>query len=227
MTDIITLAGIGRMFASDPPVAALTDVDLTIRSGDYVSIVGPSGSGKSTLLNVLGLLDLPDTGTYHLEGEETTGLDDAKRTALRGARIGFVFQSFHLLAHRTVMENVMLGEVYTRKRSGRTDRAAEALSRVGMGHRHTFRPGHLSGGERQRVAIARALIGGPALLLCDEPTGNLDSVNTAMVLDLFDELRTGGTTLVVITHDEVVSRRADRQVRIADGFLTETGAGRW
>ncbi|GAA2903209.1 ABC transporter ATP-binding protein [Actinoplanes cyaneus] len=222
MTDIINLAGVSRMFASDPPVAALTDVNLRVRPGDYVSIVGPSGSGKSTLLNILGLLDLPDSGTYHLEGRETTRLDDVTRTALRGARLGFVFQSFHLLAHRDVMENVMLGDLYTGgRRRDRRERATAALDRVGMGHRLHFRPGHLSGGERQRVAIARALIGTPALLLCDEPTGNLDSVNTAAVLDLFDDLRAAGTTLVVITHDETVSRRAGRRVRIADGRLTE------
>jgi putative ABC transport system ATP-binding protein len=218
----MTLTGVGRTFPSDPPVPALVDVRLRIARGDYVSIVGPSGSGKSTLLNILGLLDLPDTGTYELEGVETTRLDDTARTALRGARIGFVFQSFNLLAHRDVMDNVMLGELYTSaERSGRRNRAAVALDRVAMGHRRDFRPGHLSGGERQRVAIARALIGNPALLLCDEPTGNLDSANTAAVLDLFDELRAAGTTLIVITHDEMVSRRAARQVGITDGHLTE------
>jgi putative ABC transport system ATP-binding protein len=222
VTDVITLTGVGRTFATDPPVPALVDVHLRIRRGDYVSIIGPSGSGKSTLLNILGLLDLPDTGTYELEGVQSTQLDDTSRTALRGSRIGFVFQSFHLLAHRDVMDNVMLGDLYTRTpRTGRRDRAAAVLDLVGMGHRRDFRPGNLSGGERQRVAIARALVGDPALLLCDEPTGNLDSANTTAVLDLFDALRAAGTTLVVITHDEVVSSRAARQVRITDGRLTE------
>jgi putative ABC transport system ATP-binding protein len=222
VTDVITLTGVGRTFATDPPVPALVDVHLRIRRGDYVSIIGPSGSGKSTLLNILGLLDLPDTGTYELEGVQSTQLDDTSRTALRGSRIGFVFQSFHLLAHRDVMDNVMLGDLYTRApRTGRRDRAAAVLDLVGMGHRRDFRPGNLSGGERQRVAIARALVGDPALLLCDEPTGNLDSANTTAVLDLFDALRAAGTTLVVITHDEVVSSRAARQVRITDGRLTE------
>jgi putative ABC transport system ATP-binding protein len=222
MTDVIALTGVGRTFPTEPPVPALIDVQLRITRGDYVSVIGPSGSGKSTLLNILGLLDLPNAGTYELEGVDTTTLDDTARTALRGARIGFVFQSFHLLAHRDVMDNVMLGELYTGKeRAGRRDRASTALDRVGMGHRRDFRPGRLSGGERQRVAIARALVGNPALLLCDEPTGNLDSVNTAAVLDLFDELRAAGTTLVVITHDEAVSGRAARQVRITDGRLTE------
>jgi putative ABC transport system ATP-binding protein len=225
MSAVIALRGVSRTFASDPPVAALSDVDLRVAAGDYVGIVGPSGSGKSTLLNLLGLLDRPDCGTYALEGVETTGLSDPARTALRGSRIGFVFQAFHLLAHRDVLDNVMLGEVYTgAPRAGRAARAAAALDRVGMGHRRDFRPGRLSGGERQRVAIARALIGEPALLLCDEPTGNLDSVTTGAVLDLFDELRDGGTTLVVITHDEAVSARAARRVRITDGRLSELDA---
>ena len=222
MSDVITLAGVGRTFATDPPLPALVDVHLRVARGDDVSIIGPSGSGKSTLLNILGLLDTPDTGTYELEGVDTTGLGDQARTALRGSRIGFVFQAFHLLAHRDVRDNVMLGELYTgAARPGRAERAAAALDRVGMGHRRDFRPGRLSGGERQRVAIARALVGDPALLLCDEPTGNLDSGNTAAVLDLFDELRAGGTTLVVITHDETVSARAARRVRITDGRLSE------
>ncbi|WP_127501619.1 ABC transporter ATP-binding protein [Actinoplanes solisilvae] len=222
MSAIIELTGVGRTFASDPPVPALADVDLLVHAGDYLSIVGPSGSGKSTLLNVLGLLDLPDSGSYELEGVETIGLGDGERTAIRGARIGFVFQSFHLLPHRDVTENVMLGDLYTGgRRSDRRDRARAALDRVGLSHRTGFRPTHLSGGERQRVAIARALLGDPALLLCDEPTGNLDSTNTAAILELFDDLRRAGTTLVVITHDDTVSRRAARRVRIADGRLSE------
>ena len=225
MSDVIALRGVGRTFATDPPVPALTGVDLRVGAGDYVGVVGPSGSGKSTLLNILGLLDLPDAGTYELEGVDTTGLSDAVRTALRGSRIGFVFQAFHLLPHRDVIDNVMLGEVYTgAPRAGRRARADAALERVGMGHRRDFRPGRLSGGERQRVAIARALIGDPALLLCDEPTGNLDSAATAAVLGLFDELRAGGATLVVITHDEAVSARAARRVRITDGRLSELDA---
>jgi putative ABC transport system ATP-binding protein len=220
--EVIALDGVGRVFPTVPPVTALVDVTLHVRRGDYLSIVGPSGSGKSTLLNVLGLLDTPNSGSYRLEGVETTDLDDTSRTSVRGARIGFVFQSFHLLAHRDVLANVMLGEIYGHaSRSGRRDRALTALDLVGMTHRTGFRPGRLSGGERQRVAIARALVGEPALLLCDEPTGNLDSTNTAAVLDLFDDLQSRGTTLVVITHDAAVSQRAGRRVRIRDGRLTE------
>ena len=225
MTYVLELAGVSRTFPTHPPVAALIDIDLRVASGDYLGVVGPSGSGKSTLLNVLGLLDVPSAGSYLFEGAETTAMSDRRRTELRGARIGFVFQSFHLLMYRTVLENVMLGGLYTgMPAADRRRRAVTALDRVGMGHRHDFPPSRLSGGERQRVAIARALLGEPALLLCDEPTGNLDSANTAAVLDLFDELRAGGATLLVITHDPAVAARADRQVRIADGRLAHLPA---
>ncbi|MEV4636393.1 ABC transporter ATP-binding protein [Actinoplanes sp. NPDC049548] len=222
MTEVIELAGIGRVFPADPPVTALVGVDLRVCRGDYLAIVGPSGSGKSTLLNVLGLLDVPSSGRYLLEGVDTTTLGDRRRTGLRGSRIGFIFQSFHLLMYRTVLENVMLGGLYTGVPAPeRRDRARAALDRVGLGHRHEFLPSRLSGGERQRTAIARALVGDPALLLCDEPTGNLDSANTAAVLDLFDDLRADGATLLVITHDDAVAARAGRRVRITDGRLTE------
>ncbi|MEO3874403.1 ABC transporter ATP-binding protein [Nonomuraea sp. B12E4] len=219
---VIELTGVRREFPADPPVRALDDVSLRVEGGDYLAIVGPSGSGKSTLLNVLGLLDRPGSGSYRLDGTETTALGDGARTRLRGDRIGFVFQSFHLLAHRTVAENVMLAEIYGRQpRRGRRERALAALERVGLGHRTDFRPDRLSGGERQRAAIARALMGEPSLLLCDEPTGNLDSRNTEAVLDLFEELRRQGLTIVVITHEQEVSERAGRRVRITDGVLVE------
>ncbi|MFF4761280.1 ABC transporter ATP-binding protein [Streptomyces sp. NPDC001276] len=223
---VIRLDSVGRVFDADPPVHALREVDLMVRRGEHLSVVGPSGSGKSTLLNVLGLLDRPTSGAYWLDGVLTNELADLERTALRGSRIGFVFQSFHLLPYRTVDENVMLSEVYRAPRSGhgrgsRRDRAREALARVGLGHRFGFLPGRLSGGERQRVAIARALLGEPALLLCDEPTGNLDSENTESVLELFDVLQGQGMTLLVITHDDAVSARASRRVRIRDGRLSQ------
>ncbi|TMR98688.1 ABC transporter ATP-binding protein [Nonomuraea basaltis] len=219
---VIELAGVHRDFPSEPPVRALDDVSLQVNRGDYLAIVGPSGSGKSTLLNVLGLLDRPSTGRYRLDGTETTTLGDGARTRLRGDRIGFVFQSFHLLSHRSVVENVMLAEIYGEQgRGGRRERALAALDRVGLGHRTGFSPGRLSGGERQRAAIARALMGEPTLLLCDEPTGNLDSRNTEAVLDLFDGLRAQGLTIVVITHEHEVSARAGRRVRITDGVLVE------
>ncbi|MGW4101817.1 ABC transporter ATP-binding protein [Streptomyces sp. NPDC004976] len=224
--DVIKLTGVHRTFDSDPPVHALRDVNLTVRRGEHLSIVGPSGSGKSTLLNTLGLLDSPSSGDYWLDGVRTGALTDRQRTALRGSSIGFVFQSFHLLPYRTAEENVMLAEIYRRPRPGRArrsraERARAALDRVGLSHRHGFRPDRLSGGERQRVAIARALMSEPALLLCDEPTGNLDSENTLSVLDLFDQLGEQGMTLVVITHDEAVSRRATKRVRIHDGQLSQ------
>ncbi|MFI9595914.1 ABC transporter ATP-binding protein [Nonomuraea sp. NPDC052265] len=219
---VIELTGVCRLYAAQPPVRALDAVSLRVGGGDYVAVMGPSGSGKSTLLNVLGLLDRPDSGSYRLDGTETTTLPDGARTRLRGDRIGFVFQSFHLLAHRTVVENVMLAELYTRHaRKGRRERALAALDRVGLGHRTAFAPGRLSGGERQRTAIARALMGSPSLLLCDEPTGNLDSRNTEAVLDLFDELREQGLTIMVITHEQEVGARAERRVRITDGVLVE------
>ncbi|MEV5497365.1 ABC transporter ATP-binding protein [Nonomuraea fuscirosea] len=259
---VIELREVCREFPALPPVRALDRVTLKVDRGDYVAIAGPSGSGKSTLLNVLGLLDRPSSGSYRLDGTETTALRDGARTRLRGDRIGFVFQSFHLLPHRSVLENVMLAELYLGRRTassgtaaalravtsaspgtaaaphvaphmaphavkpgrgGRRERAMAALERVGIAHRAGFLPGLLSGGERQRAAIARALMGEPSLLLCDEPTGNLDSRNTEAVLGLFDELRPQGLTIVVITHEQEVGARAGRRVRITDGVLVEEG----
>jgi putative ABC transport system ATP-binding protein len=219
---VILLNDLTREFPADPPFRALSAINLRVEKSDYVSIVGPSGSGKSTLLNMLGLLDRPTSGGYRLDGIETTTLKDGARTTVRGSRIGFVFQSFHLLPHRSVLENVMLAEVYgAGPRAGRRERAMRALEGVGLSHRMHFPPGRMSGGERQRAAIARALMGEPSLLLCDEPTGNLDSRNTGAVLDLFDDLRAQGMTIVVITHEYEVSDRAGRRVRITDGILTE------
>lgn len=218
---VIELTDVWRVFPSTPPVSALRNVDLTVREGDHLAIVGPSGSGKSTLLNVLGLLDRPTSGSYRLDGRDVSGLTDAERAGLRAERLGFVFQSFHLLDHRTALENVMFGGMYQGiKRGERRARALTALDRVGMLHRATFRPDRLSGGERQRVAVARALAVRPSVLLCDEPTGNLDSITTASVLALFDELVADGLTVCVITHDRQVAERAERRVRIVDGQLT-------
>ena len=220
---VVQLTGVTRVFPTEPPVHALRGVDLTVMPGDHLAIVGASGSGKSTLLNVLGLLDRPTGGTCLLDGIDTAGLSDRQRAGVRGRRIGFVFQSFHLLSHRPVEENVMLAELYRgESRSGRYDRAVAALERVGLGHRIGFLPTRLSGGERQRVAIARAIVGQPSLLLCDEPTGNLDSENTLSVLALFDQLRDQGLTIVVITHDSDVAAHARRHFRMVDGRLTES-----
>jgi putative ABC transport system ATP-binding protein len=219
---VAELRGIGRIYDSDPPVEALRDVDLTIRGGEWLAIVGPSGSGKSTLLSILGCLDRPTTGSYLIDGADAARLSDGERTAMRARSIGFVFQSFHLLGHRTALENVMLAELYAgEQRAGRAERALRALERVGMADRGDFPPTRLSGGEQQRVAIARALLGPPKLLLCDEPTGNLDSANTESLLLLFDSLARQGLTLVVVTHDDEVAAHAQRVVRMVDGRLSE------
>jgi ABC-type lipoprotein export system ATPase subunit len=202
-------------------VHALRDVELVLASGTSMAIVGPSGSGKSTLMNILGCLDRPTAGTYRFDGVDVAGLGDGERAALRAERIGFVFQSFNLLAHRSVLENVMLAEVYRAgPREGREERALASLERVGMTHRAKFRPTKLSGGEQQRVAVARALMGDHSLLLCDEPTGNLDTRNTDAILELFAQLAIGGLTLVVVTHEEHVAERMHGRVRMRDGVLT-------
>lgn len=225
-TPVVELQGVSRTFDRGTPVHALRQVDLSIWPGEWLAIVGPSGSGKSTLLNVLGLLDRPTEGTYRFNGVDVNGLDDLARAGLRGREIGFIFQAFHLLPHRSVLENVMLAELYMgASRRGRRQRALAALERVGLGDRADFLPTRLSGGQRQRAAIARSLMGDPSLLLCDEPTGNLDTKSAANVLDILGDLSSDGLTLVVITHDENVAGRADRRVRIIDGELGEISPG--
>jgi macrolide transport system ATP-binding/permease protein len=217
---VLDLRKVCKQFGTDPAVNALIDVDLVVRRGEWLSITGPSGSGKSTLLNMLGCLDRPTSGEFLLDGIETTKLSENERAGLRARRIGFIFQSFHLLPYRTVLENVMLAEVYRRRAGqGRRERAMAEIRRVGLAHRADFLPSKLSGGERQRVAIARALMGSPSLLLCDEPTGNLDSRNTESILDFFTELNREGMTIVVVTHDENVARRGSRRVNMKDGQL--------
>ncbi|MCL1799800.1 MAG: ABC transporter ATP-binding protein [Promicromonosporaceae bacterium] len=221
-TPVVELREIARTFEGTPPVHALRPSNLTVYSGDYLSIMGPSGSGKSTLLNLLGLLDRPTGGEYLLDGVPTSSASETQRSALRGGRIGFVFQQFHLLPHRTVLDNVLMATLYSGvARSERRERALEALDRVHLSHRLDFKPTLLSGGERQRVAIARAVVAHPQVLLADEPTGNLDAKNSVGVMDLFDELHASGLTLVVITHDAEVSARAKRRALITDGLLTE------
>ncbi|MEU9505370.1 ABC transporter ATP-binding protein [Micromonospora sp. NPDC048170] len=218
---MIRLERAALTYPGPPPVPALRPTNLTVHRGEYVSIVGPSGSGKSTLLNILGLLDRPTEGKFLLDGVDTGALGDRERTALRGLRIGFVFQAFHLLARRTAVENVALAQLYraTPAQQRRHD-AREALERVGLAHRLNTEPARLSGGERQRVAIARALAAQPALLLCDEPTGNLDSANAATVLQLLDDLWHAGMTVLVITHDPTVADQAPRRIIIRDGVVT-------
>jgi putative ABC transport system ATP-binding protein len=222
----VRLRGVSRTFEGSPPVHALRDVDLEIGRGESVAIVGPSGSGKSTLLHILGLLDQATSGRYDLDGVDVAGMNDSQRSGLRGRRIGFVFQDFHLLRHRTVTENVMTALLYNRSpRRERHERALTALERVGLVHRKDATPGTLSGGERQRVAIARAVVSEPVLLLADEPTGNLDSATGASVLESFEALRRDGITFVVATHDHAVSGVAERRVSIVDGVLSEASVG--
>ncbi len=220
MTAVVELQQVSRTFPGTPPVEALKPTDLTINKGEYLAIVGPSGSGKSTMLHLLGLLDTPTKGTYFLDGTDTGALSERERAGMRSARIGFVFQAFHLLSHRTTVENVMLAEVYRPDSStGRRERAIAALEMVGLAHRLDASPTTLSGGERQRVAVARALVSKPSLLLADEPTGNLDTTTGNQIMALFEELHGAGLTLAVITHDDEVSSRAQRQVRIRDGVV--------
>jgi ABC-type lipoprotein export system ATPase subunit len=221
-TPVVELRDVSRTYGTDPPVLALRGVDLVVERGDAIAIVGPSGSGKSTLLNIIGCLDRPTAGTYLIDGTNTADLGEGELAALRGRTIGFVFQTFNLLAHRTVLENVMLSEVYIgAPREGRKQRAMAALERVGIEARANFLPVKLSGGQQQRVAIARALVGSPSLLLCDEPTGNLDSKNTETALGLFDDLIAEGMTMLMITHDDHVAGRMPRKTSIIDGQLTE------
>lgn len=219
---IVDLRDVTRSFPGPPEVQALKGANLTVGAGEYLSIVGPSGSGKSTMLNILGLLDRPSVGEYRLAGTNTGLLSEDERAAVRGRGIGFVFQSFHLMPHRTVFDNVLLAMLYSGvPRAERELRARTALDRVGLSHRTEFLPGTLSGGERQRVAIARAVSTSPRLLFADEPTGNLDQRNSGEVMRLFDELGAEGLTIVVITHDMAVAASAKRRVRISDGQLSE------
>jgi macrolide transport system ATP-binding/permease protein len=220
--EVVRLEGVSKRFAGHPPVDALVDVTFTIHEGEWVAIVGPSGSGKSTLLNIIGCLDTHTYGSYHFGGVNVDDLSDKQRAGLRSRGIGFVFQAFHLLGERSVIENVLLADVYRRGTArDRHLRAEMALTQVGLAHRVEFLPTQLSGGERQRVAIARALIGQPQLLLCDEPTGNLDSATADSVLDLFAALHQQGMTIAMITHEFAVAQRAERRVRITNGRLTE------
>jgi putative ABC transport system ATP-binding protein len=217
---VIELRGVTRSYPGPPEVAALGSVDFSVRRGEYLAVVGRSGSGKSTLLNILGLLDRPSQGSYLLDGIDTSRLAERERAALRGHRIGFVFQSIHLLEYRTATENVMVGQVYTATpRTSRRPTAREALARVGLGHRLDALPATLSLGERQRVAIARALVNTPSLLLCDEPTGNLDSTTAGQIVGLLADLHRDGATIIVITHDPEAAALAERTITMRDGRL--------
>ncbi|MGA2932192.1 MAG: ABC transporter ATP-binding protein [Acidimicrobiales bacterium] len=203
-------------------VAALRGISLRIAQGEYVAVIGPSGSGKSTLMHILGCLDTPTSGAYHLAGENVSNMSEADLAEVRNKRIGFVFQQFNLLASMSAWQNVELPLVYAGvPRTERKERAMDALARVGLAGRVNHRPGELSGGQQQRVAVARALVTEPDLILADEPTGNLDSVSAADVLRLMDELHEAGRTLVLITHDTEVASASGRVLGIRDGLLTE------
>ncbi len=217
---IARLRNVGRTFGTDPAVHALVDVSLDIAAGAWLSIVGPSGSGKSTLLNIMGLLDRPTSGSYTLDDVDVSRLTGSERAAKRAADIGFVFQAFHLLPYRTAVENVMLADLYSGgSRHDRRARAAAALESVGLADRLEHVPSKLSGGEMQRVAIARAVYTNPRLLLCDEPTGNLDRVSGEVVLEVIGSMHDTGLTIVMITHDDEVAAHAQRRLRIVDGRL--------
>jgi putative ABC transport system ATP-binding protein len=220
---MIELRNIRRTFLmGDQEVRALDDVDIHVESGEYVSIMGPSGSGKSTLLNVLGLLDRPTSGTYVLDGRETTDLDDDELAHTRARKIGFIFQSFHLVPRLTAFENVELPLVLAGVAPAeRRARVQELLDSLSLGNRSRHRPNELSGGQRQRVAIARAMVMQPGFLLADEPTGNLDHTSGAEVLAAIEGLHANGITLLVVTHDAEVADRAGRHIRMRDGRIVE------
>jgi putative ABC transport system ATP-binding protein len=233
VTPVIELAGVTKTYRGGSlEVHALRGVDLRIEPGEYVAVMGPSGSGKSTLMNLLGCLDVPTTGTYRLAGEDVGTMTEDDLADVRNRRVGFVFQQFNLLPTLPAWRNVEIPLMYAGvPRAERRDRALAALDRVGLGDRAAHRPGELSGGQQQRVAVARALVGGPDLILADEPTGNLDSVSAADVLSLLADLHATGRTIVLITHEEEVAAGADRTIRIRDGQVGEDlrlglGAGR-
>ncbi len=223
---LIRLEGIKKAFYTDEvETHALADVHMSIGEGEYVAISGPSGCGKTTLLSILGLLDTPTEGQYTLAGEPVAGLSAADRARVRNRQIGFIFQAFNLIGDLTVYENVELPLTYRGMSAAeRKERVQKALERVGMSHRMKHYPAQLSGGQQQRVAVARAVAGDPAILLADEPTGNLDSQNGEQVMELLKELHKGGATICMVTHDPRYAQHADREIHLFDGRVVEEAA---
>ena len=221
---LISLKGISKVFLTDElETHALADVDFEIRKGEYVAISGPSGCGKTTLLSILGLLDTPSGGTYTLAGESVARLAPVDRARVRNRQIGFIFQAFNLIGDLSVAENVEVPLTYRGMAANeRRDRVAAALERVGMSHRAKHFPAQLSGGQQQRVAVARAVAGDPAILLADEPTGNLDSKNGEAVMELLRELNANGATICMVTHDTRYAEHADREVQLFDGRVVDS-----
>jgi len=227
MPALIRIRNLTRSYQmGDTTIDALRGVNISIQPNEYVAIMGPSGSGKTTLMNMIGCLDSPTSGTYELNGAETSGMSDTQLARVRNREIGFVFQTFNLLARATALHNVELPLIYTGlPKAQRIERAENALERVGLGDRTEHKPGEMSGGQRQRVAIARALVTEPSLLLADEPTGNLDSKTGHEIMALFNELHNNGQTIVLVTHEADIAEHAEREIHLLDGSVaTDTAA---